>query len=173
MRRIYFLIGSIDGARKMTDELLLCRISESHIHVVTHTGELPDDLPEATPDQTSDFFPGLFKGIGLGAITALVAATIVAAIPAVGFGFDELYFTPMFAAIVIFGALVGAFFGALVGSSAPNTLFKNFDKALDEGRILVMADVPRDQVDEIRERVKKAEPGAEYCGIEPLKPVFP
>lgn len=174
MRRMYFLTQSVDSARRITNELLLDRIPEAHIHVITHKGELPEDLPEATPNQTSDFYPGLFKGIGLGALTALLASIVATFIPAIGLDLETLTSTPLIGAIVVLGALFGGFFGAIVGSSVPNSLLKNFDKALDEeGKILMMADVPRDQVDNIRDRVLKVDPEAKYCGLEPLKPAFP
>lgn len=174
MRRMYFLTRSTDDARRITDELLLDRIDEHHIHILTHSGDLPDDLPEATSDEESDFFPALFKGLGLGAVTGLVIGVLLALTSAFGISVEMLYNTPYLAVITIFGGLMGAFGAAIVGVSVPNPLLKRFNKALDEeGRILVMTDVPRDRVDELRARVQKADPDAEYCGVEPLKPAFP
>lgn len=173
MRRMYFLTQSTDGARRITDELLLDRIPESAIHVVTHTGELPDDLPEATSDQESDFFPALFKGFGLGALTGLAIGLLIAAMSLFGVSTEMLLNTPYLALIVIFGGLMGAFGAAIVGVAVPNPLLERFNRELDNGRILVMANVPRDRVDELRARVQKAAPDAEYCGLEPLKPAFP
>ncbi|MCS3904168.1 hypothetical protein J2T55_002203 [Methylohalomonas lacus] len=173
MRRLYFLTGSIDSARRITDELLLERIPETHIHIVTHTDELPEDLPEATSNELSDFFPGLFKGLGLGALAGLVAALALAFIPWFGLGPAMLINTPLLLAIVAFGALLGAFAGAITGISVPNHALDRFDPELDNGRILVIVDVHRDQADEIRRRVTKVVPDTRYCGVEPLKPAFP
>lgn len=173
MKRIYFLTGSIDGARRITDELLLDRIPETHIHVVTHASELPDDLPEATSTQVSDFFPGLFKGLGLGGLAGLVAAIVLAFIPWFDIGPAALLNTPFLLAIVALGALLGAFGGAITGISVPNHMLDRFNRELDAGKILVMVDVRRDQADDIRRRVLKASPGTHYCGLEPQKPAFP
>lgn len=173
MRRLYFLTGSVDGARRITDELLLDRIPEAHIHVVTHTSELPDDLPEATSNQLSDFLPGLFKGLGLGALAGLVAALALAFIPWFDIGPAALISTPFMLAIAVLGALFGALGGTITGISVPNHALDRFNRALDAGKILVMVDVRRDQAEDIRRRVLKASPGSHYCGLEPLKPAFP
>lgn len=173
MRRLYFLTGSIDSARRITDELLLDRIPESHIHIVTHTEELPDDLPEATSNELSDFYPGLFKGLGLGALAGLAAAVTLTFIPWFGITFEMLFNTPFLLAIIAFGALLGAFGGAITGISVPNHSLDRFERDLDDGKILLIVDVRRDQAEEIRREIMKAVPGTKYCGIEPLKPAFP
>lgn len=173
MRRIYFLTGSIDSARRITDELLLDRIPESHIHVLTHTGELPDDLPEATIDQSSDFYPALFKGFGLGALSGVAVGFLLVPIPWFDISLAMLLNTPLLIGLALLGGLLGAFAGALVGVSVPSQTLVRFDRELDAGKILVMVDVERDQADEIRDRVHKAEPNASDCGMEPLKPAFP
>lgn len=173
MRRIYFMTGSIESARRMTDELLLERIPEANIHIVTHVGDLPDDLPEATLDQLSDFFPGLFKGIGMGALAGLAAGVMLTFLPWTGLSMATLTNSPFLLAIIAAGALLGAFGGALTGVSAPNHMLDRFDRQLDAGSILVMVDVGRDHVDEVRRRIQKAVPDARYSGTEPLKPAFP
>ena len=39
MRRIYFLLPTIEVARKVVDDLLLARIDEHHIHVIAKEGK--------------------------------------------------------------------------------------------------------------------------------------
>ncbi len=173
MRRMYFLARSTDSARRITDELLLGRIIEPHIHILTHTDHLPDELPEEATSDESDFMPALFKGLGVGALTGLAVGILIAIMPYFGIGAAALIQTPFLAIVAIFGALMGAFAAAIVGVSVVNPSLERFEKALDEGRILVMADVPRDRVDELAARIQQVEPQAEYCGMEPLKPAFP
>ena len=173
MRRLYFLTRSTDSARRITDELLLGRIAETNIHILTHTDHRPDALPEEATGDESDFWPALFKGLGLGGLTGLILGVVVALIPFFGIGTAALTSTPFLAVTTVFGALMGAFAAAIVGVSVINPSLERFEKALDDGRILVMADVPRDRVDELAQRVRQAEPDAEYCGMEPLKPAFP
>lgn len=47
MRRLYFLVPTVDSARKLNDELLLARVEERHIHVIAKEGTPMEDLPEA------------------------------------------------------------------------------------------------------------------------------
>lgn len=172
-RKMYFLMDSSNDARRVTEELLLDKIPEDQISVLTHVGELPDDLPEATPDETSDFWPALFKGLGLGAVTGLILGVLLAATTLFGITFDTLAGTPLLALLAVFGGLMGALGATIVGISAPNTMLKHFDRALNRGRVLLMVDVPQERVEEIRQDVQQAEPRAEYCGLEPMKPAFP
>ncbi len=172
-RKMYFLMDSSNDARRVTQELLLDKIPEDQISVLTHVGELPDDLPEATPDETSDFWPALFKGLGLGTATGLIVGVLLAATTLFGITFSTLANTPLLALLAVFGALMGAFGAAIVGISAPNTMLQRFDKALNKGRVLLMVDVPQERIDEIRRDIQQSEPRAEYCGLEPLKPAFP
>ena len=173
MRRIYFLTRTTDSARRITDELLLGRIAETNIHILTHTDHRPDALPEEANSDESDFWPALFKGLGLGGLTGLLVGIVIAVTPYFGIGTSAMTSTPFLAVMAIFGALMGAFAAAIVGVSVVNPSLERFEQALDDGRILVMADVPRDRVDELAQRIKQAEPDAEYCGMEPLKPAFP
>lgn len=173
MRRMYFLTRSTDSARRIADELLLGRIAETNIHILSHSDHLPGDLPEEATGDESDFMPALFKGLGLGSLTGLVVGILIAITPYFGIGTQALTGTPFLAVIVVFGALMGAFAAAIIGVSVVNPSLERFEQALDDGRILVMADAPRDRVDELEARIKRTEPDAEYCGMEPLKPAFP
>lgn len=178
MRKMYFLMDSSNDARRVMNELLLNKIPEQQINVLTHVGELPDDLPEATPDETSDFWPALLKGGGLGILTGLLIGVLLAMIslsgyPLLNITFNTLANTPLLALLAVFGGLMGAFGAAIVGISAPNTMLKRFDRALDKGRVLLMVNVPQQRVEEIRRDIQQTEPRAEYCGVEPMKPAFP
>jgi hypothetical protein len=61
----------------------------------------------------------------------------------------------------------------MVGASVPNSRLRQFDAAIEEGRILLMVDVPQQRVDEIRERLSAIHPEAEDRGLDPHVPAFP
>jgi len=61
----------------------------------------------------------------------------------------------------------------MVGMNIGNTRMKQFDPAIESGKILVIADVPRERVDAIETRVKQHLPDARIEGLEPLVPPFP
>ena len=81
MRRIYFLVPDLDSAHKVTEELLLARIEERHIHVIAKEGVELGDLPEATLLQTSDVIPAVERGLAVGGATGLLAGVAAVTFP--------------------------------------------------------------------------------------------
>jgi len=169
MRRIYFLVPDIPLAERIVDELLLARIEERHLHVLAKRGTALEDLPEASLLQKSDFVPAVQRGLALGGATGILAGLVAVALPA----------TPLviaggvLLAASLAGAGVGAWLGGMVGMNVGNTRVQQFADAIENGALLVMADVPRDRVEEIEERVRAHLPGVEIGGTEPRIPAFP
>ena len=169
MRRIYFLVPDIPLAKRIVDELLLARIEERHLHVLAKRGTPLEDLPEANLLQKSDFVPAVQRGLALGGATGILAGLVAVTLPA----------TPLviaggvLLATSLAGAGVGAWLGGMVGMNVGNTRVRQFADAIENGALLVMADVPRDRVEEIEERVRTHLPGVEIGGTEPRIPAFP
>ena len=67
----------------------------------------------------------------------------------------------------------GAWVASMVGSAVPNSRLKQFAQVIEEGKILVMADVPQHRVNEVREQLNARHPEAEDRGIDPHIPAFP
>jgi hypothetical protein len=61
----------------------------------------------------------------------------------------------------------------MVGMNVGNTRLKQFEHAIEAGQLLVLADVPRDRVEQIEERVRQHLPQVEIEGTEPTIPAFP
>jgi len=75
--------------------------------------------------------------------------------------------------LALAGAGVGAWRGGMVGMNVGNTRLRQFADAIEGGALLVMADVPRDRVEEIEARVTTRLPAVEIHGTEPTIPPFP
>lgn len=169
MRRIYFLVPDVTTTKRIVDELLLARIEERHIHVIAKSGTPMEDLPEANLLQKSDFIPAVERGLALGGTTGILAGLVSVTLPATA---------PMLAGGILLmatlsGAGIGAWAGGMVGVSVGNTRIKQFEKAIEAGQLLLLADVPKSRVDEIEERVKQHLPEVEIEGTEPTIPAFP
>jgi hypothetical protein len=169
MRRIYFLVPDVPMAKRIVDELLLARIEERHLHVLAKRGTQLDDLPEASLLQKSDFVPAIQRGLALGGATGMLAGLVGLALP----GAPMVIAGGVLLASSLAGAGVGAWLGGMVGLNVGNTRLQQFADAIEHGSLLVMADVPRDRVEEIEERVRAHLPDAEIHGTEPLIPGFP
>jgi hypothetical protein len=169
MRRIYFLVPDIPTTRRVIDDLLLARVEERHLHVIAKRGTPLEDLPEANLLQKSDFIPAVERGLALGWSVGLLAGLVGAALPPAG--------TVIAGGIVLAsglaGAGVGAWLGGMVGMNVGNTRIKQFEAAIEGGQLLVLADVPRDRVEEIEARVRQHLPSVEIEGTEPRIPAFP
>jgi hypothetical protein len=169
MRRIYFLVPDISTTRRVIDDLLLARVEERHLHVIAKRGTALEDLPEANLLQKSDFIPAVERGLALGWSVGLLAGLVGVALPLAG---------PVVAGGIVLasglaGAGVGAWLGGMVGMNVGNTRIKQFEAAIESGQLLVLADVPRDRVEEIQARVRQHLPSVEIEGTEPRIPAFP
>ena len=169
MRRIYFLVPDIATTKRIVDELLLSRIEERHIHVIAKPGTPLEDLPEANLLQKSDFIPAVEHGLALGGSAGILAGLVAIALPAT---------VPVIAggvllATTLAGAGVGAWAGGMVGMSYDSSRIKQFEDAIEAGKLLVLADVPKDRVDQIQARVKLHLPQVQIEGTEPAIPSFP
>ena len=168
-RRLYFLLPNVQRARQAVDELLLARIDDHHIHVLAKD-EIPlGDLPRANLLQRSDFIHGVEIGLSVGGATGVLAGLIAIAFPPGGAALGG--WTVLATALA--GALIGAWVSGMIGTDVPNSQLKEFDKAVKQGQILMMVDVPKGKVEEVSNMIRRHHPEADMHGIEPTIPAFP
>ena len=169
MRRIYFLIPDLETANKVTDELLLARIDERHIHVIAREGTELGDLPKASLLQTSDVIPAVERGLAVGGVTGILAGVAAVSFPPAGLVLGG----GAILATAIAGSGIGAWLSSMIGVDVVNSQIKQFEGAVDKGEILFLVDVPKERVDEIETMVKMHHPDADVEGTEPHIPAFP
>jgi hypothetical protein len=79
--------------------------------------------------------------------------------------------------LVVVLAMVGAVFGiwasSMIGVSTPSQRLRRFDRAIQQGQILLMVDVPQGRVEEIESQLQALHPEAHLEGVEPNIPAFP
>ncbi|KPK55862.1 MAG: hypothetical protein AMS22_03020 [Thiotrichales bacterium SG8_50] len=169
MRRLYFMVPTVDSAKTIVNELLLARIEERHIHVIAKEGTPMEDLPEASLAQKSDVVPALERGIAVGGATGIVAGLVAVTFPPAGLALGG----GALLAIALAGSGFGALMSTMVGVDLPNSRLKQFQAAIENGELCMLIDVPKARVDEIEELVKKHHPEAHIEGTEPRIPAFP
>lgn len=166
-KRLYFVLPNLSETKAIVDELLLSRIDDHHIHVMAKEGTDLEGLPEATLLEKSDIIHGIEMGMVIGAASGLVGSII--AITALQLG-------SMMGLVVLGCTLFGAGFGiwtsGMIGSSTRNTRLKAFEQAMEDGKILVMADIPVDKVTAISSKIKSHKDTVDG-GSEPSMPAFP
>jgi hypothetical protein len=168
-RRLYFLLPDLGSARQVVDEILLARIEARRIHVLARRGMDIGDLPEASVFQKTDLVHGAQTGMVLGACLGALGGALLVAFPPGGFQLQLV--TVLIAALL--GAAFGIWVSSLVGASVPNSQLTQFDAWIDQGRLLLMVDVPFGQAERITELVTRRHPEAVPGGTEPTIPAFP
>jgi len=169
MRRIYFLIPDLETANKVTDELLLARIDERHIHVIAREGTQLGDLPKASLLQTSDVIPAVERGLAVGGVTGILAGVAAVSFPPAGLVLGG----GAILATAIAGSGIGAWLSSMIGVDVVNSQIKQFEGAVENGEILFLVDVPKERVHQIESMVKMHHPDADVEGTEPHIPAFP
>ena len=169
MRRIYFLVPDLETASKVTDELLLARIDERHIHVIAREGTELGNLPKASLLQTSDVIPAVERGLAVGGVTGILAGVAAVTFPPAGLVLGG----GAILATALVGSGIGAWLSSMIGVDVLNSQIKQFEEAVGSGEILFLVDVPKERVVEIESMVKVHHPDAEVEGTEPHIPAFP
>ncbi len=168
-RRIYVICPDLQAAQQTMNDLLLARIDEGHIHVLARRGAPMDGLHEANMLQKTDLVHGAELGVVFGGGAGLILGGALVFMPLVGF--------QMHLVTILITALGGALFGVWASSMAaagvPNSRLLAFAKDIEEGRYLMMVDVPFRRVEEIQSLIAKRHPEDKSGGVEPNVPAFP
>ena len=169
MKRLYFLLPDAETAKGIVDELLLKRVAEHHIHLVAREDTMLKDLPKASLTHRTDLIPALERGLTLGGATGAVAGLVAVSFPPLGLALGG----GAALGIALLGSGFGAWASAMLGVSTPNSQLKQFQEDIQNGKLLMMIDIPASRVEEIEQLIKSHHPEANVEGTEPTVPPFP
>jgi hypothetical protein len=168
-QRLYFMLPDVASARRTANDLLLARIEDRHMHFLAKRGTHLGELHEASALQKTDIVHGAQVGLVLGGLIGLCAGLYVVLTPPEGM---VLHLATVLV-MAIGGALLGTWVASMIASSIPNSKLTAFDQDLNDGKVLLMVDVPATRVSEVQRLVHDAHPEAGDRGVEPSLPVFP
>ena len=168
-RRLYYLLPDLPSARKTMDDLLLARIEERHIHFLAKRGTSMDGLHEANILQKSDIVHGAQRGVLIGAALGCVLGFVITYAVAI----DPKWQVGLILLAAAFGAFFGGWTSSLVGAAIPNSRLERFADEIEQGKILLIVDVPEHKVEEVKALVGRIHPEAVDRGVEVNVPVFP
>lgn len=168
-RRLYFLLPDVESARKTANDLLLARVEDRHMHFLARRGTDLGALHEASYAQKSDLMHGAGIGLGLGGVAGLLLGLVIVTYPPEGT--NPQLIAVLVAAIV--GAVLGAWMASMAAAAVPNSRLKPFQEEIEKGKVLLMVDVPHQQVERVREIVLGRHPEAVSGGQETRFPAFP
>jgi len=167
--RMYVTLPDVASARKLADDLLLARVEDRHMHFLARRGTALAPLHEATILDKTDAIPGAFRGAILGGVMGVVLGAVIILFPPTGQSMELV--AVLICAVV--GAALGAWIASMMGLQLPNSRLKPFYHGLDEGKVLLMLDVPSGRYQEVREVIARTHPEAVDGGNEPTVPAFP
>jgi len=170
-KRMYFIANDVQAALDMTNTLLLARVEDRHMHCVARKGTYLGSLHVATAAQGTDLVHGAQVGMAVGTVIGLLAGTYVFYVDPELFGVTRN--AALVLAVTFAGAVLGAWIASMIGAAQPNSRHKAFASDIKAGRILVMVDAPRDQVESLTTLVHDRHPLSGYRGLEPAIPAFP
>ena len=168
-RRLYFLLPDVASARLTANDLLLARVEDRHMRFLAKRGTDLGELHEASYVQKTDLMHGAGIGLGIGGVGGLLLGLLIITYPPEGT--NPQLVAVLVAAVV--GAALGAWISSMVAASVPNSRLKQFQSDIDNGKILLMVDVPYGQIAQIREVVVGRHPEAVPGGQETRFPAFP
>ncbi len=148
--RLAILSDDVDDAITVVDTLRAKNYEDDDIYVITKDDIILEDLPEADPRQYSDLFPAMKRGAGIGGALGLFGGLLMATVPPAGIAVGGAAITAMAAG----GAAFGAWTSSLVGISIPNTELEAFQKAIENGKTLILVDVEEDRADSVLDDLK-------------------
>jgi uncharacterized membrane protein YeaQ/YmgE (transglycosylase-associated protein family) len=167
--RMYVTLPDVPSARTLANDLLLARIEDKHMHFLARRGTDLGELHEASYLHKTDTVHGAFVGLVIGGLMGVLVGLMLINFPPQGV---SLQFVAVLIAAII-GAVLGTWVASMVGLQVPNSRLKGFDKEIQEGKILLMLDVPAGRYQEVHDIIARTHPEAMDRGQEPTVPAFP
>ena len=153
LRRLYFLLPDEHLTKHVVDELIDSGIKIKQIHALQRITPSNPQLPDATPWQKLDMAQKLENVIWNSNLVMFALALLVLMIALL----TQLY-TLAFASFIVM--VVTFVLGDLFATFMPRVHLREFEDALSHGEVLLMIDVPSQQVAEIEARVLHHHPAA-------------
>ena len=139
------------------------------MHFLARRGTDLGELHEASYLHKTDTVHAAFLGLVIGGLMGVVTGLILVNFPPAGA-------TVQLGAVLvtaIVGAVLGTWVSSMVGLQVPNSRLKGFDADLQQGKVLLMLDVPAGRYEQVRDIIARTHPEATDRGNEPTVPAFP
>jgi hypothetical protein len=158
-RRLYFLIPDVAHAQSVVRELCTDGVTTGHVHALSGTGVDLQDLPQASDRQRNDFSARLETALWNANLLVFFGALLV--MVALAYLQAGWYWLLLPAAVMLTTFLLGEEFTRRI----PDVHLAEFQDALRHGEILLMVDVPANNVEHVESMVHKYHPEAVTGGV--------
>jgi hypothetical protein len=167
--RLYFVAPDVASARQIADDLLLARVEDRRMHFLAKRGTDLGALHEASYLQKTDIVHGASVGLAAGGGVGMALGLLLLYFPPGGV---QLQLVTLLMTTII-GAFLGTWISSMVATQIPNSRLAMFEKAIEQGKILLILDLPMSRDSEIRAMLDRRHPEAISGGQEAMVPAFP
>lgn len=156
MKRLFYLVDSIDSVEEISDDLHAHGITDWRFHIVSkdEAGLFNHRLHSASILDRTDLPRFVERGILIGAVAGALAVGILTI--AIGLDFPIGAWIALFAFAVVAGGWLAGF-GGIQGE---NYRIRRFHDDIENGKYLVMVDVPRQDEQEMKRLMSARHPEA-------------
>jgi len=153
--RHVFVTPDLDTAQATMAAARAAGIEDNDLLLAARSDIELESIPDRRKEADSDFIPAALRGAGMGGAAGLLAGLIAIVVPPIGLTVAGA------GAVALAGAMVGGWASALMGSSLPDPVRRQFDDHIQAGRILVLVDADK-------ALLTRAEPAMVQAGATPL-----
>lgn len=145
--RCVFSTNDLPAARAAMAAAREAGVDDRDISLVAREDIELQKIPDHLMQGRNDFYPAAVRGGLCGGGTGLLLGLAAAAVPPLGVTLGAA------AAMTVAGAVFGTCIGEIVGFEVPDTVSRKFSDEIAAGRILVVIDARREQLDAVEPAV--------------------
>jgi len=169
MQKEIFVCPNPEACKSVVSTLFELGVSEDKIGVIAKDGLPIDELPEADEEDKNDAVAGAKRGAVLGSAVGLFAGLGVISVAPVGI----IVGGAGLAVAALGGATYGTLVSAMIGSSVPNSLLREYQDQIESGAVVVIVEMDEANVDNIKKAVIDKHPELSTEGkLGPVPPVI-
>jgi hypothetical protein len=150
-RRLYFQLPDVGHARQVVREALLMGVHKTHIHTMARGDIDLEDLPQATSRQRQDIIHVIGDWLWKINLVVFFAALVTLLLTIT---------SPSSLSILMLVVMAATFVNGFFWARVPNTHLSEFREAMSHGEILVMIDIPEENVAKVEDNIHRRHPEA-------------
>lgn len=160
MKRLFYLVDTIDSVESISEDLHERGITDWRFHIFSkdEAGLYTHRLHTASVLDKTDLPRFVERGMIIGGLFALLFVVPIAAWGGLGWPLSA------YVAMGVFAVIAGGWLGGFGGIGTENYRIRKFHGDIEAGRHLVMVDVPKADAEQMKELMALNHPEAELQG---------